>query len=274
VTLAAASSGVFSSNGQDSGGATFDPFDPMTWKLPDWLDNNPHGGNSPFDFNLWGHAGRRCQGLELSVIDNLDEKWVPYFQQAIKDWERGDPDVLSLSVSKASVHDPDCEFVTGSMVVCNGDYGNTDWIGLNQVMIRDDRIIASVALMNDYHLDRMSVEAKQSTMCHELGHGFGLGHWDENFWNRDMGNCMDYTNTHENNQLPDRSNFLFLERMYGSLDGTSQYNSTTEDKGLYCNSADEASSSSSSSQIFKNRFLAKGVVGEAIVTYRRDVPTI
>ena len=89
---------------------------------------------------------------------------------------------------------------------------------------------------------------------------------------KDMGNCMDYTNTHENNQLPDRSNFLFLERMYGSLDGTSQYNSTTEDKGLYCSSADEASSSSS--QIFKNRFLAKGVVGDAIVTYRRDVPTI
>ena len=86
----------------------------------------------------------------------------------------------------------------------------------------------------------------------------------------DMGNCMDYTNTHENNQLPDRSNFLFLERMYGNLDGTSQYNITAEDKGLYCSSADEASSG----QIFKNRFLAKGVVGDAIFTYRRDVPTI
>lgn len=85
-----------------------------------------------------------------------------------------------------------------------------------------------------------------------------------------MGNCMDYTNTHENNQLPDRSNFLFLERMYGNLDGTSQYNITAEDKGLYCSSADEASSG----QIFKNRFLAKGVVGDAIFTYRRDVPTI
>jgi hypothetical protein len=66
---------------------------------------------------------------------------------------------------------------------------------------------------------------------------------------------MDYTNTHGNNQSPDRSNFLFLERMYGNLDGTSQYNAvniTTE--GLYCISEN---GSSSSSEIFKNRVLTQ-----------------
>lgn len=168
IFVAAASSGAFSFNGGGDIGSTFDPFDPMTWKLPDWLDSNPHGGNSPFDFNVWEQS-RYCRGLKLNIINNLDDKWEPYFQQSIKDWEQGDPDVLSLSVIKAAAHDPACEFVTGAMKVCNGDYGNTDWIGLNQVMCLDDQIIASIALMNDYHLDRMSAEAKQSTMCHELG---------------------------------------------------------------------------------------------------------
>ena len=73
-----------------------------------------------------------------------------------------------------------------------------------------------------------------------------------------MGNCMDYTNTHENNQSPDRSNFLFLERMYGKIDGTSFVNNT---EGLYCSSkVDNGSSTSSSrSEIFKKRVLIRGV---------------
>ena len=65
-----------------------------------------------------------------------------------------------------------------------GDYGETDWIGVNHSVIRWKHIISSIAIMNDYHLDKMSDAAKQNTMCHELGHGFGLGHWDEDFYNR------------------------------------------------------------------------------------------
>eukprot|EP00986_Skeletonema_menzelii_P015100 scaffold11045_cov138-Skeletonema_menzelii.AAC.6 len=168
IFVAAASSGVFSFNEENDFSSTFDPFDPMTWKLPDFMDRNPHGGNSPFDFNVWEQS-RDCRGLKLRIINNLDDKWEPYFQQSIEDWEQGDPNVLSLSVVKVAQHDPACEFVIGSMKVCNGDYGNTDWVGLNQVKLLDDQIIASVVFMNDYHLDRMSVEAKQSTMCHELG---------------------------------------------------------------------------------------------------------
>lgn len=168
IFTAAASSGVFSFNEENDFSSTFDPFDPMTWKIPDFMDRNPHGGNSPFDFNVWEQS-RHCRGLKLKIINNLDEKWEPYFQQSIKDWEQGDPDVLSLSVVKATEHDPECEFVMGAMKVCNGNYGNNDWLGLNQVKLLDGQIIASVALMNDYHLERMSAEAKQNTMCHELG---------------------------------------------------------------------------------------------------------
>ena len=45
----------------------------------------------------------------------------------------------------------------------------------------------------------------------------GLGHFDENFYNKDLGNCMDYTERPENNMHPDESNFLVLEELYGTV---------------------------------------------------------
>lgn len=57
-------------------------------------------------------------------------------------------------------------------------------------------------------------------MCHELGHGFGLPHWDEDFFNRNMGNCMDYTSNPRSNRKPDRSNFEFLAELYGEVGST------------------------------------------------------
>lgn len=45
----------------------------------------------------------------------------------------------------------------------------------------------------------------------------GLGHSDENFYNKDLGNCMDYTEKPENNMHPDESNFLVLEELYGNV---------------------------------------------------------
>lgn len=109
--------------------ADFDIFDPSTW-IPDWLDFNPHGGDSPYDFNKWNTniAGKSaCNGLELDVVDKLDDKWAPYFDQAIADWDRGDPDVLTLNVRKDSFYEEfgGCEALQGVLVVCNGDYGNT-----------------------------------------------------------------------------------------------------------------------------------------------------
>ncbi|KAL7531627.1 hypothetical protein ACHAXR_006010, partial [Thalassiosira sp. AJA248-18] len=65
---------------------------------------------------------------------------------------------------------------------------------------------------------------KQYTMCHELGHGLGLGHSDENFHNKDLGNCMDYTERPQNNMHPDKSNFETLEKLYGNINGNGNGN--------------------------------------------------
>ena len=46
------------------------------------------------------------------------------------------------------------------------------------------------------------------------GHGFGLPHTDENPNNSDLGDCLDYTSTPENNQLPGERNFARLRSIY------------------------------------------------------------
>ena len=63
----------------------------------------------------------------------------------------------------------------------------------------------------------------------------------------DLGNCVDYTKKPENNQSPDRSNLLLLERMHGHIKGTSHYSiivNVTE--GLYC-----VSINADDSEVFK-----------------------
>ena len=65
---------------------------------------------------------------------------------------------------------------------------------------------------------------------------------------------MDYTNSPKNNLVPNISNFLFLERMYGNVEGTSRcdVNTVNGTEGLYC-----SSSSADTSDIFKQRVLTK-----------------
>ena len=72
----------------------------------------------------------------------------------------------------------------------------------------------------------------------------------------DLGNCMDYTKKHENNQAPDKSNFLFLEQMYGNIEGTSHYSTVNATEDLYCTSgSDEVSN------IFEKRRLVRDKMG-------------
>jgi len=79
-------------------------------------------------------------------------------------------------------------------------------------------ITASVAKLNEFYLRNADYEKRRYTMCHELGHGFGLVHTDENPHNEDLGNCLDYTDSPGNNLLPGSINFERLRQLYGSDD--------------------------------------------------------
>jgi hypothetical protein len=53
--------------------------------------------------------------------------------------------------------------------------------------------------------------------CHEMGHGFGLPHTDENYSNSNLGNCLDYTNNVQGNLSPGSFNYNLLSLMYGTI---------------------------------------------------------
>jgi hypothetical protein len=193
-----------------------DDLDPASW-MPGFPEGDPNLG-SVGEHNRWYVSDDEGGGLTLPVLNNLVDgsDWTSYLEGSVSDWDSGTPDAVTLRI-RSMDYDPDCRAVRMAMKVCNGDYGPTDWRGVNQVLLQDDYIITSIAKMNDYYLEGTNAAQKQYTMCHELGHGLGLGHSDENFHNLDMGNCMDYTNMPQNNLHPDEHNFLILEELYGNV---------------------------------------------------------
>ena len=50
----------------------------------------------------------------------------------------------------------------------------------------------------------------------KTGHAFGLPHTDENYYNFDRGDCLDYTTRPRNNLQPGEFNFNLLYSLYGS----------------------------------------------------------
>lgn len=142
-----------------------------------FFDSDPYGGavspENPQDAYRW-YAPDQA-GLELTVLNALTDDWQTEFEIAMTDWDVGQPDTLTLTSRRVDV-DVDCEPLDGLLKVCNGNYGETDWRGLNVVLLDMERkwIYSSTAKMNEFFLSQASSAQRQYTMCHEIGHGFGL----------------------------------------------------------------------------------------------------
>eukprot|EP00980_Cylindrotheca_fusiformis_P008928 scaffold1901_cov126-Cylindrotheca_fusiformis.AAC.4 len=158
-------------------------------------------------------------GLTMEILNALDDSWQTIFQLAIADWDFGSPDALTLSTTPVA-QDPDCSPVNGKVKVCNGDYGEQPWRGIAVCMVGGNGNYQNCACkMNDYYLKNGGDDLRQYTMCHEVGHGFGLPHTDEDFNNADLGNCLDYTENFAFSKSPDASNYQKLAEFYGVVDG-------------------------------------------------------
>jgi len=181
---------------------------------------------------LWPNYG---EGLELEVWNALSEDWYPFFQQAMHDWAFGhNPTSLTLYLKNVT-EDPSCEPASGVLKVCNSNYGETGWKGINECAINGfNKIVQSVAKMNEYYLSEASDGERQYTMCHECGHGWGLGHQDENFYNLDLGTCLDYTLRPSENQRPNEKDYDILATVYGTVNnGTSSSSGRKNERDLH-----------------------------------------
>eukprot|EP00978_Attheya_sp_CCMP212_P030932 scaffold115361_cov47-Attheya_sp.AAC.1 len=178
-------------------------------------DNDPFNDANPGDPNRWRIASKN--GLKMTMLNALDARWQTFFDIAIIDWDSGIPDSVTLFTEDVSF-DKDCDRVRDKVKVCNGDYGLQDWKGICKVYLEFGYISAATVQLNDFFFkDNANPDDMQYTMCHELGHSLGLQHTDEDFFNKDLGNCMDYSTNPGANMRPDDGNFQVLFSLYGEV---------------------------------------------------------
>lgn len=91
-------------------------------------------------------------GLYLTIENACDDSWTPFFDQSLLDWNVSESLILS---SQRVPYDADCNPSRGRLKVCNGNYGNTDWRGLNTavVSVSTGFVVYSVSKLNDFHLE-------------------------------------------------------------------------------------------------------------------------
>ena len=135
--------------------------------------------------------------------------------------------MLGLTTVAGGTSPRRCRAASGTIEVCADSYGNNGWLGLAQIWASGDHITKAIAKMNDYYfaLNQYNTSAwRQFVMCQEIGHDWGLGHQDEDFYNYNLGSCMDYTNNpagddgNGNNLGPNSHDFAELVGIYAYLD--------------------------------------------------------
>jgi hypothetical protein len=108
-------------------------------------------------------------GLKVTILNALDDRWSETFDTVVEDWEYGNPDAVTISVQKADA-ERDCQPTMGSIKVCSGDYGDTNWRGLTELQLDGSSNIASATIkLNEFYLNSMSKNVRQYTLCHEIG---------------------------------------------------------------------------------------------------------
>eukprot|EP00529_Nitzschia_sp_RCC80_P021107 CAMPEP_0113488848 /NCGR_PEP_ID=MMETSP0014_2-20120614/26229_1 /TAXON_ID=2857 /ORGANISM="Nitzschia sp." /LENGTH=380 /DNA_ID=CAMNT_0000382575 /DNA_START=175 /DNA_END=1317 /DNA_ORIENTATION=+ /assembly_acc=CAM_ASM_000159 len=167
-------------------------------------------------------------GLTLVVESAVDESWAPIVDQTLQAWDVSEG--ISLEVQRVA-YDFDCSPTNGRLKVCNGDYGETPWHGVNIKLVdhATNLTVHSASKLNDRYNDNF--EEKLYIACHEVGHGLGLGHTDEDHFNRDRGDCMDYTIRPANNMNPGQFNLDLLVELYGTP--SQPLGSTQEENGAF-----------------------------------------
>jgi hypothetical protein len=192
---------------------------------------------------VWDSGKLTTTGLlPLAVNDNtISTSWSNVLGQVIGWWNAGctgtgspnsacTPSIsmpLYLSAQRGNniSSQRKCPPTLGHIDVCHTTYGRNGWLGIASVWVSSSRHITQATVkMNDTYFQMAkynSVAWRNLVLCQELGHTFGLDHQDENFNNRNLGTCMDYTNLPEDNQWPNYHDFQQVKTIYSHVDVTS-----------------------------------------------------
>jgi hypothetical protein len=131
----------------------------------DFQNEDPFNAKNASEVDKWRTPGD--VGLTLEVVAALESIWLPYFETAVFQWDNGSPDALTLSKSYGD-HQTVCDPVNFKLIVCNGNYGDTRWRGINKILLADGFIFASTAKMNEYYFTGSSDTADQRQVRSDL----------------------------------------------------------------------------------------------------------
>ena len=186
--------------------------------IRDKLSSDPEDEEPPskiLPVRPWtGHTGKG--GLNLTLLDALDESWKAYFLQAVNDWElRSNPSPLNLIIKDAQIVENSCSHELHTLRFCNGNYGETN-LKAGTIFVYDSNyhIQSAIVLLNDYFLPYMTEAEKKYLLCHQLGHGFGLPHIDMSSQTKEK-SCLQPTNNFEEHTKPSFDNCMRLVKTYG-----------------------------------------------------------
>jgi len=171
--------------------------------------------------NAWGnyHWERSANPFSLDLGNNVSPTWDGHLDTASSDWSVSS--VLDTTVVAGSTSPKRCRPKGGRIEVCSNSYGNNDWLGLAQIWVSGEHITRGAVKVNDTYFDTEDYDTtawRNLVMCQEVGHIFGLAHQDEDFYNPNLGSCMDYTNDPGTNQHPGAHDYQTLETIYQDLD--------------------------------------------------------
>lgn len=102
----------------------------------DWgqfFNDDPFAGNTTV--TLWNEQfiERDDGGLQLTLVNSLSADWQEEFEVAVADWSMSDAltlDVVVEPVDDAWDNEKKCKRQDDKMVVCNGNFGDTGWVGI------------------------------------------------------------------------------------------------------------------------------------------------
>lgn len=169
----------------------------------------------------WGtyHWKRTTQELTIPVGDNVDSRWDSYLVQAVNDWNQST--VIQSPLVAGSTNPKNCRGVSGTIQVCNGNYGQTGWLGIASISISGGHIVQGTTKLNDTYFNTAQYNTpswRALVTCQEIGHDYGLGHQNEDF-NTDLTtSCMEYTNLPQGNEHPDAHDFEQLLTIYNHIE--------------------------------------------------------
>ena len=117
-------------------GDVLDSLEGFDWG--DFFTDDPFAGNSTVTSWNEKFIERDNGGLHLTIVNSLSAEWQEEFDIAVADWSASSALVLTVEekpVDDAWDNEKKCERQADKMVVCNGNFGETGWLGIVSIYI-------------------------------------------------------------------------------------------------------------------------------------------